>query len=220
MSGRRRRGQRSVGDLRTAILQLFATEPDRGFKVKEIQRALGVPHSRYRELRSEVVELARAGRIGTLPRRRYGSLAVARFLEGTVEGVGQRATHVRMGDGSASRWSPRPRRKSFPATRSGSGACAKVGRSWPPWTACCEPHRGGSSAPCRGSGTTGCSRPRPPFPGFAGAASSTTRWRRRSTATTIARSPRGVCPPTTPPGNGRAWSSSRCSVPKPTRRRP
>ncbi len=97
MSGRRRRGRRSSGDLRAEILDLFASEPDRGFKVKEIQRALGVPHSRYRELRSEVVELARAGRIGTLPRRRYGSLAVARFLEGTVEGVGQRAPHVRLG---------------------------------------------------------------------------------------------------------------------------
>lgn len=80
------------------LLEFFEANPDRGFKVKELQRALNVPHGRYRELRSTVVGLARAGRIGALPRRRYGALATTRLLEGTVEGVGHRATHVRMGD--------------------------------------------------------------------------------------------------------------------------
>lgn len=94
----RRRGRKDAVDLEAAVLDFFAENPARGFKVKEIQRALGVGHSRYRELRSTIVDLARAGRIGVLPRRRYGALAAARALEGTVEGVGQRATHVRLGD--------------------------------------------------------------------------------------------------------------------------
>ena len=101
MTGRRpgrRRGRRDPQDLEARVLEFLTEHPDRGFKVKELQRALDVPHARYRELRTTVVDLARAGRIGALPRRRYGALAATQVFEGAIEGVGHRATHVRLGD--------------------------------------------------------------------------------------------------------------------------
>lgn len=100
MAGRRR--GRSANDetaLEKAVLDLFAGQPRRGFKLKEIQRELRVPHSRYRLLRNVVQDLVGAGRIAALPRRRFSSLAAATRLEGEIEGVGQHATHVRLVDG-------------------------------------------------------------------------------------------------------------------------
>lgn len=88
----------SSRDLETAILEFAQAHAQRGFKLKELQRALGVPHSRYRDLRRSVLDLTRAGRLVVLPRRRYGPPGIERFPLGTVEGVGQRATHVRLED--------------------------------------------------------------------------------------------------------------------------
>ena len=100
MAGRSRgRGARDRSGLERAILDLFKEQPQRGFKLKEIQRELGVPHSGYRRLRELVQELVGAGRIAALPRRRFSSLAAATRLDGEVEGVGQHATHVRLDDG-------------------------------------------------------------------------------------------------------------------------
>lgn len=79
---------------------MFEQDPRQGFKLKEIQRALSVPQSRYRALRGIVQDLAGAGRIAALPRRRFGSLRAAVHLEGEIEGVGQLATHVRLGEGT------------------------------------------------------------------------------------------------------------------------
>ena len=94
----RGRGRRDPRDLRRAVLEFLEAHPERGFKVKELQRALDVPHAHYRALRSTVVDLARAGRIGALPRQRYAAIGTTNVLEGKVEGVGHRATHVRLGD--------------------------------------------------------------------------------------------------------------------------
>jgi ribonuclease R len=100
MAGRRRgRGAKDEAALEQAVLDLFREQPRRGFKLKEIQRALGVPHSRYRLLRDVVQDLAGAGRIAALPRRRFSSLQAATRLEGEIEGIGQHATHVRLTDG-------------------------------------------------------------------------------------------------------------------------
>jgi len=100
MAGRRSsRHARSLSDLEQAVLSLFEEEPLRGFKLKEIQRTLGVPHSRYRTLRNVVHDLAGAGRIAALPRRRFSSLAAATRIEGQIEGVGQLATYARLADG-------------------------------------------------------------------------------------------------------------------------
>ena len=85
-------------DLEAAILAFAQAHSQRGFKLKELQRALDVPHSRYRDLRRLVLDLSRAGRLVVLPRRRYGHPGVERSPLGTVEGVGQRATHVRLED--------------------------------------------------------------------------------------------------------------------------
>ena len=92
---RRRRGEI---DLEGQVVRFLTENPDRGFKVKELQRALGVPHSRYRDLRDTVVDLVRAGRVSALPRRRFGMAGASPYPEGTIEGVGQRATHVRLAD--------------------------------------------------------------------------------------------------------------------------
>jgi ribonuclease R len=101
MTGRRRgRGANDEGALESAVLELFREQPRRGFKLKEIQRELRVPHSRYRLLRSVLQDLVGAGRIAALPRRRFSSLAAASRLEGEIEGVGQQATHVRLVDGN------------------------------------------------------------------------------------------------------------------------
>lgn len=100
MTGRRRgRSANDEAALEKAVLDLFGEQPRRGFKLKEIQRELRVPHSRYRLLRNVVQDLVGAGRIAALPRRRFSSLAAATRLEGEIEGVGQHATHVRLTDG-------------------------------------------------------------------------------------------------------------------------
>ena len=52
-----------------------------------------------RALRDVVRDLAGAGRIAALPRRRFSSLQAATRLEGEIEGIGQHATHVRLSDG-------------------------------------------------------------------------------------------------------------------------
>ena len=90
------RRRRALPDLEDAILEFAKEHPRRGFKLKELQRALKVPQSRYRDLRRLVVDLSRAGRLVALPRRRYGLPGSGRFLEGVIEGVGQRATHARL----------------------------------------------------------------------------------------------------------------------------
>lgn len=101
MARRSTRGEARDSDaLEQAILDLFGMDPQRGFKLKEIQRALGVPQSRYRALRHLVQDLAGAGRIAALPRRRFSSLKGAVHLEGEIEGVGQLATHARLADGT------------------------------------------------------------------------------------------------------------------------
>lgn len=99
------------------MLQYLREHPTRAFKAKELQRALGVGHSQYRGLRALLGELAGEGRIVALPRRRYGMPAAARALEGVVEGVGQRATHVRLEDGTRSPLHPRSIESCVPGDR-------------------------------------------------------------------------------------------------------
>ena len=97
-SGGRRRLPAPPGELDEAILEHLAANPTRSFKGKELQRALRIPQSRYRTLRARLRDLAREGRIASLPRRRYAALSAATRLEGVVEGVGSFASHVRLGD--------------------------------------------------------------------------------------------------------------------------
>ena len=81
MTGRRRgRGANDEAALEKAVLALFSEQPRRGFKLKEVQRELRVPHSRYRLLRQVVQDLVGAGRIAALPRRRFSSLSAATRL--------------------------------------------------------------------------------------------------------------------------------------------
>lgn len=75
-------------------MELVEAHPDRSFKVKDLARALHIPRSDYRRFRAAVLDTARAGRIAALPRRRFQASGGAVFLEGTVAGVGPRATHV------------------------------------------------------------------------------------------------------------------------------
>lgn len=94
----RRRPRARVEDLDAAILEYLSAHPTRSFKAKELQRALRVPQSQYRDLRRRIRELAREGRVASLPRRRVGALEGATRVEGVVEGIGHSATHVRLGD--------------------------------------------------------------------------------------------------------------------------
>ncbi len=83
-----------MSDWELEVKSYLSAHPHRSFKVKELQRALRVPGSRYRQFRAHVLGMARDGRIALLPRRRVQTLTTAPVLEGTVAGVGELATHV------------------------------------------------------------------------------------------------------------------------------
>ncbi len=89
------------------MLRFLTEQSPRSYKTKELQRALHIPHSRYRDLRTLLRELVSTGKIALLPRRRYAALAAAARLEGTVEGLGSLATAVRLQDGTRLPLSPR-----------------------------------------------------------------------------------------------------------------
>jgi ribonuclease R len=99
------------------VLQLLDEHPTRSFKAKELQRALRIPHSRYRDLRAQLRELVQSGKIALLPRRRYAALGAATHLEGTVEGVASFATVVRLGDDTVIPLSPRNVEQVIPGDR-------------------------------------------------------------------------------------------------------
>ena len=87
-------------DWRTEILGILEANAQRRYKVKDLQRALGVPAGHYRRFREQVLDLARQGHIASYPRRRFQALTQATLLEAEVEGVGQRPTRVALGDGT------------------------------------------------------------------------------------------------------------------------
>jgi ribonuclease R len=87
-------------DWRDEILRFLQANPERRYKVKDLQRALRVPATQYGAFRKQVLALAHEARIASYPRRRFQALARATLLEGRVEGIGARATHVSLTDGT------------------------------------------------------------------------------------------------------------------------
>jgi ribonuclease R len=85
----------AAGSLEQAILQVLAAAPQRSFKIKDLARELNVRSRDYKQLRETVLELARSGKLATLPRRHFQHPSAAQRLVGEVEGSGGRATRVR-----------------------------------------------------------------------------------------------------------------------------
>ncbi len=104
-------------DWEEQVLRHLTDQPHRSFKVKELQRALRVPHSRYKEFRTQVLELARAGKVASLPRRKVQALQGASRVEAIVTGVGLDATAVQLPDGKRIRLDVRSLERVVPGDR-------------------------------------------------------------------------------------------------------
>ena len=73
-----------MNELEKKVLELLGSEPSRTFKTKQISRLLGLPQSRYQELRATIRTLVKESRLMKYPRNRYGLISKKADVNGQL----------------------------------------------------------------------------------------------------------------------------------------